>query len=122
MLLHQIFDQFTKVLDDRSNLIASLQTSELNLGDLLILLKMFKKTALTLNEVPKINADTLVAQLQEMVSFFDLNTGKSMKLLWNFFRPMTLSTKSVFDVERSIQEIATSISYFTTDKHGTFSE
>jgi len=117
---HETFDQFTKLLDDRSNLLASLQTPELNLGDLLILLKMFKKTALSLTIVEGAKADTLNAQLREMVSFFDLNTGKSMKLLWNFFRPMTLSTQRVFEVERSINEVAASISYFASDKDETF--
>lgn len=84
----------------------------------MILLKMFKKTALSLTIVEGAKADTLNAQLKEMVSFFDLNTGKSMKLLWNFFRPMTLSTQRVFEVERSINEVAASISYFASDKDG----
>jgi hypothetical protein len=99
-------------------LITSLTTPELNLGDLLILLKIFYKTAVAVNNVADIQADALVTLLQEMISCFDLATGKSMKLLWNYFRPSTLSTERHFDVERSIFDVVSSISYFTADKSG----
>jgi hypothetical protein len=79
---------------------------------------MFKKTALSLNKTTETKMDTLLEQLQDMVAHFDLNTGKSMKLLWNYFRPTTLSAERIFDVERSIYELATAISYFSTDKTG----
>lgn len=95
-----------------------LNNTELNLGDLLILLKMFKKTATSLSNNQVRQAEPLLSLLQSMVSSFDLATGKSMKLLWNHFRPTTLSTQGLFNVEQDIHDVATSISYFTSDTSG----
>ncbi|KAH8552549.1 hypothetical protein BGW37DRAFT_289741 [Umbelopsis sp. PMI_123] len=78
---------------------------------------MFKKASVSLNKTNETKMDALIDQLQTMVSYFDLNTGKSMKLLWNYFRPTTLSTERVYDVERNIYELAASISYFSSDKN-----
>jgi hypothetical protein len=114
----QVFKLIAKLLDDRNNLMVLLNITELNLGDLLILLKMFKKTAVSLRELDVGPAEPLVSLLQSMVSTFDLATGKSMKLLWNHFRPTTLSTQGLFDVEQNILNVASSISYFTSDMTG----
>ncbi|KAM3579719.1 AAA ATPase midasin [Umbelopsis sp. WA50703] len=111
----EVFKLIAKLLDDRNNLMVLLNITELNLGDLLILLKMFKKTAVSLRELDVGPAEPLVSLLQSMVSTFDLATGKSMKLLWNHFRPTTLSTQGLFDVEQNILNVASSISYFTSD-------
>jgi hypothetical protein len=64
----QVFKLIAKLLDDRNNLMVLLNITELNLGDLLILLKMFKKTAVSLKELD-------VGPAEPFPTHYVVNTG-----------------------------------------------
>ncbi|KAI8972107.1 hypothetical protein BDB01DRAFT_854805 [Pilobolus umbonatus] len=96
------FKKLNKILDIRDFAWNLTQLPSLSLDNLLIALRLMKDL---LHEV-KYNETVPVIQIIDgIMSEFDFNASQSMKALWKYFCPATLSSTGLYNLEEKLHEI-----------------
>ncbi|KAG0168625.1 AAA ATPase midasin [Apophysomyces sp. BC1034] len=108
------FDILNKILDTRDYAWNICQSRNLALDNLLITLRKMKDLMALDNTESPLFAAT-VARIDDIMSGFDFEMCKSMKALWKYFCPATLSSKTSHDVETELHEINSLLDAYRPD-------
>ncbi|CAO3637326.1 unnamed protein product [Cunninghamella blakesleeana] len=107
------FDWINEILDLSDFAWDSTQSTTLPIDNLLIILRFMKE--LMLNESFNTTLFTSCRNsIDEIMSSFDFEVSKSMKELWKYFGPATLSTKTLYDLEKEIIKISESLNSYNS--------
>ncbi|KAI8086936.1 P-loop containing nucleoside triphosphate hydrolase protein [Gilbertella persicaria] len=99
-----VFEAFSKILDARDYAWNLTQLQSLSLDNLLIILKIMKDL-MSATDIKFSHMDPVFTRIEDIMSGFDFNTSKSMKALWKYFCPATLSSKSLHDLETELHKV-----------------
>ncbi|CEP09720.1 hypothetical protein [Parasitella parasitica] len=98
------FDDFNKILDAHDYAWNLAQLQNLSLDNLLIILRLIKDL-MSAESVKFAQMNPVLAHIEDIMSGFDFNTSRSMKALWKYFCPSTLSTHSLHALEQELLKI-----------------
>ncbi|KAF7722956.1 AAA ATPase midasin [Apophysomyces ossiformis] len=108
------FDVLHQILDIRDYAWSLCQSHNLALDNLLITLRKMKDLmSMDQAESPLFAAS--IARIDDIMAAFDFETCKSMKSLWKYFCPATLSSESSYDIERELHKINASLDLYRPD-------
>ncbi|KAI9487690.1 MAG: hypothetical protein EXX96DRAFT_514297 [Benjaminiella poitrasii] len=107
----QTFKIFSKILDARDYAWNLTQLKSLSLDNLLIILKIMKDM-MTSEEGKCSQMDPVLTHIEDIMSGFDFNTSRSMKALWKYFCPATLSSESLHKLEDELHRINTNLNSY----------
>ncbi|KAL7319508.1 AAA ATPase midasin [Mucor circinelloides] len=112
------FDAFNKILDARDYAWNLTQLPSLSLDNLLIILRIIKDL-MSADGVKCAQMDPVFAHIEDIMSGFDFNTSRSMKALWKYFCPSTLSTESLHALEQELHKINATMNAYKYDSEET---
>ncbi|KAI8642397.1 hypothetical protein BD408DRAFT_180035 [Parasitella parasitica] len=112
------FDAFNKILDARDYAWNLTQLQSLSLDNLLIILRIIKDL-MSADGVKCAQIDPVFAHIEGIMSGFDFNTSRSMKALWKYFGPSTLSTHSLHELEHELHKINATMNCYKYDSEET---
>ncbi|KAL0096148.1 P-loop containing nucleoside triphosphate hydrolase protein [Phycomyces blakesleeanus] len=98
------FDVLNRLLDARDYAWSLAQSPTLSLDNFLIILRIMK-SLMTIEDPAPVFFASPCDLINEIMSNFDFETCRSMKSLWNYFSPATLSSVTLFDLETELREI-----------------
>ncbi|CAO3620235.1 unnamed protein product [Mucor hiemalis] len=108
------FEIFNKILDARDFAWNLTQLESLSLDNLLIILRIMQDLMST-EGVKCSQMDPIFSHIENIMSGFDFNTSKSMKALWKYFCPSTLSSASLHELELELHEINATMNFYKYD-------
>ncbi|KAI7907509.1 P-loop containing nucleoside triphosphate hydrolase protein [Cokeromyces recurvatus] len=100
---NEVFEIFNKILDARDYAWNLTQMQSLSLDNFLIILRIMKDLMSSKgSEYTLMNS--VIAHIEDIMSGFDFNTSQSMKALWKYFCPSTLSSESLHELEMKLHK------------------
>lgn len=111
-----MFDSFGRLFDKYGTVWACLHRAEFELGEVLLCVKMMCKSARFLLNLQQGDFGAALQVLNQITAGFSMTTGKTMKLLWKHFHPITLSSTELFDIESRLKEIGNEFDVYSDDR------
>ncbi|KAI8971571.1 P-loop containing nucleoside triphosphate hydrolase protein [Mycotypha africana] len=91
------------------------QLPSLSLDNLVIIMKITKELILSKN-INDTSLDDLLVRIEDILSGFDVTTSLSMKTLWKYFSPPTLSSLPLHDLEKKLRQLSADMDDYSFGK------
>ncbi|KAI9260402.1 hypothetical protein EDC94DRAFT_542138 [Helicostylum pulchrum] len=108
------FEVFNKILDARDFAWNLTQMESLSLDNLLIILRIMKDL-MSAEGIKCTQMNPVFGHIENIMSGFDFNTSRSMKALWKYFCPSTLSSESLHELEAELHKINATMNSYKYD-------
>ncbi|CEI96453.1 Putative Midasin [Rhizopus microsporus] len=107
----QIFEAVHQVLDIRDYTWSLTHMEALSLDKLLISIRIMKEL-ITTEEMASVGFNTVLNQIEDIMSGFDFDTSRSMMALWGHFHPSTLSSEPLHMLESDLRKISNDLNCY----------
>lgn len=105
------FDVFHRLLDIRDFAWNLTQMENLSLDKFLISIRIMAEM-ISQNGISTVEFDAITRGVQEIMSGFDFETSESMKALWSYFHPSTLSSEALYLLETELHKANTRLNCY----------
>ncbi|CAO3702357.1 unnamed protein product [Rhizopus stolonifer] len=105
------FDVFHRLLDIRDFAWTLTQMENLSLDKFLISIRIMAEM-ISQNGISTVEFDAITRGVQEIMSGFDFETSESMKALWSYFHPNTLSSEALHLLETELHKANTRLNCY----------
>src|SRR4051812_18588803 len=111
-------DAVDQLLDRRNAIWRCAQSKTLDLGQLLITIKMLQKSLRILANFKELDLRVVEELVVKMTDEITFSSGKTMKLLWQRLHPITLSSRALFNLEEELCSVARKLDAYSVQAKG----